>query len=198
MKYFYKAVMAVLSLAVFPVFFFLPLIRLKFSGNLAKMINNVLKEPLPNNLSVAKIIDVVNKLKAEYPTIGSAKIWENEKLAPIKTYLIIFIILLAVALILALLIFIFAVFTKKRLPVTMFSILGLVCSLSLNPVFEAIAKPFMTGKISLGSLIGISLANLLGSVSYLALSAVYFIFILLFGVMTVFNIALKIAEYYSS
>ena len=56
----------------------------------------------------------------------------------------------------------------------------------------------MTGKISLGSLIGISLANLLGSVSYLALSAVYFIFILLFGVMTVFNIALKIAEYYSN
>ena len=55
MKYFYKAVMAVLSLAVFPVFFFLPLIRLKFSGNLAKMINNVLR-PLPNNLSVAKLL----------------------------------------------------------------------------------------------------------------------------------------------
>ncbi|MGI6772198.1 MAG: hypothetical protein ACOX5C_01485 [Acutalibacteraceae bacterium] len=197
MKYFYKAVMAILSLALFPVFVFLPLIRLKFSGSIGTMINKVLGQELPKNLSLYKIIEVLNKVKAEYPSLSSSKLWENESIASIKTPLIIFAVLIAVALIMGILIFIFGVFTRKKLLTALFSAIGLACSIAMNPVFEMIAKPFMSGKISLGSLLGISLANILGSVSYLALSAVYFVFLLLFGVMTAFTIAIKVVEYNS-
>ena len=129
--------------------------------------------------------------------MSSSKLWENESIASIKTPLIIFAVLIAVALIMGILIFIFGVFTRKKLLTALFSAIGLACSIAMNPVFEMIAKPFMSGKISLGSLLGISLANILGSVSYLALSAVYFVFLLLFGVMTAFTIAIKVVEYNS-
>ena len=62
--------MAILSLALFPVFVFLPLIRLKFSGSIGTMINKVLGQELPKNLSLYKIIEVLNKVKAEYPDLG--------------------------------------------------------------------------------------------------------------------------------
>ena len=186
MKIAYKIFMPLLTLAIFPILFFLPLLHLNITSSLAGSLSANLGIPEYSSLfywvktggqmeETQKALwkSVFEAIKDKDGTIGS--LFTN------RHFVYMFLIFAALMLILAVATAVFAIATKKYGVTACLSAGTLISAYAMNKSFDAFAKPFLTGKISISSLLGSSdssgiLGNLLGNlakVESLELAAAY-------------------------
>lgn len=196
MKTAYKVVMPVLTLAIFPILFFLPLLHLNITSSLAGS--------LSGNLGIPEYSSIFHWIKAGgemndtqrvlWKSIFTAIKDKNGTIGSMFTnrhFVYMFLIFAALMLVLAIATAVFAIATKKYGVTFCLSLGTLVSAFAMNKSFDGFAKPFLTGKISISSLISDSdtsgiLGSLLGSlakVESLELAAAYSLsfFLLLLG-----------------
>ena len=175
MKTAYKIVMPVLTLAIFPILFFLPLLHLNITSSLAGSISGNLGIPEYSSLfhwvktggameetQRALWKSIFDAIKDKDGTIGS--MFTN------RHYVYMFLVFAVLMLVLAIVTSVFAIATKKYGVTFCLSLGTLVSAFAMNKSFDAFAKPFLTGKIGISSLLGSSdtsgiLGNLLGSLA---------------------------------
>ena len=175
MKTAYKIFMPLLTLAIFPILFFLPLLHLNITSSLAGSLSGNLGIPEYSSLyhwvktggqmdETQKALwkTVFDAIKDKDGTIGS--MFTN------RHFVYLFLIFAVLMLILAVVTSVFAIATKKYGVTACLSAGTLISAFAMNKSFDAFAKPFLTGKISISSLLGSSdtsgiLGNILGSLA---------------------------------
>ena len=175
MKTAYKIFMPLLTLAIFPILFFLPLLHLNITSSLAGS--------LSANLGIPEYSSIYHWIKAGGQMEGTQKaLWKTifeaikDKDSTIgsmftnRHFVYMFLIFAALMLVLAIATAVFAIATKKYGVTACLSAGTLISAFAMNKSFDAFAKPFLTGKISVSSLLGDAdssgiLGNLLGSLA---------------------------------
>ena len=186
MKTAYKIVMPILTLSIFPILFFLPLLHLNITSSLAGSLSGTLG--IPEYSSIYHWIKAGSQMdetqKALWKNIFDAIKDKDGTLGSMFTnrhFVYMFLIFAALMLALALAAAVFAIATKKYGVTLCLSAGALVSAFAMNKSFDGFAKPFLSGKIGISSLLGNSdssglLGNLLGSlakVESLELAAAY-------------------------
>ena len=204
MKTAYKIFTPLFSLAVLPALFFLPLLHLSLGSVLTESLSGVmgLKEysSIFDILKTAGSIDektqTVFKLVREILTSN-----ENKLGAAITTkgFLVAAVVFLVLMLVLAILTACFALFSKKQILSVCFALGGALSGVLANKMFDAFAKPFLTGAVSLKNLLSDAgtLSDLIGglvTVKELELAIAYQVCVLLLGVAAIFGVAVIAKE----
>ena len=197
MKTVHRILTPVLSVLIFPVAIFLPLIRMVISSGLASGEN---KTNLLDNFGIGEFIslkDIYTLFIADSDSTSTSLIkslWsalaEDKKQAILDSMAlnwgIVFLVLLAAVLLVALAAAIVSAATKKPGISILLSGFGVICTLLMNTAFDAFAKPFVIGAVNLNTLLGTSnqlLGALLGnvaSVDYMKLGIAYSVILLIF------------------
>jgi len=203
MKTAYKVVMPLLTIGIFPILFFMPLLHINITSSLAGS--------LLSNLGISEYQSIFNIVKmggdmdetqsALWKSIGDAIFDKEGTIGSVLTntkYLYFFAVFAALMLILALTTAVLSIVTKKYGLTACLCAGSLISAFAMNKSFDAFAKPLLTGEISISSFLGSSsgsnsiLSNLLGSlakVESLELSFAYsftfilLLFALIFGVV---------------
>ena len=175
MKLAYKIVMPVLLLSIFPVLFFLPLLHLNITSSLAGSLSANLGIPEYSSLfhwvrSGGEMNDTQRLL---WKTIFEAVKDKNSTIGALFTnrhFVYMFLIFDGLMLVLAIVTAVFAIATKKYGVTLCLSLGTLVSAFAMNKSFDGFAKPFLTGKISISSLLNASddtgiISSLLGSLA---------------------------------
>lgn len=122
----------------------------------------------------------------------------EEVLAPIKPAMISFAVFFVLAIILAVVLFFFSCFSKKKIVPICLSVGGLLSMIGVRISFKYIAAPFLDGTINLGSFFSNAIVSAilpyLASVSELRLTTGYFIMLFLFIAMALWAGANKLIE----
>ena len=205
MKTIYKIFAPILTIAVLPAIFFLPFLRLSAKTLLSEGATGLLG--LPEYSSLYALIK--NSVNADGTTQMIMKVvqqlFTGEDGAFSKSVngglLIAALVFLALMVVLALLAFGFSIFSKKTAFCVGFSAGGIVCALIGNNLFNAFAKPFLDGTVSLKNLLSgaDALSGLLGSlvtVEHFELALAYQVCIVLLGLAAVLGIASQIEGVY--
>ena len=194
MKIAYKIIMPILTLAIFPVLIFLPILHLNITSSLAGSLSANLG--IPEYTSAFQIIKMVTGMEDTQSTlwqsIGKALMDKDGTLGSMFTstgWLYAFAVFAALMLLLALAAAVLSIVTRRYGLTTCITAGSLVSAFAMNKCFDAFAKPFLNGQISLSSLLSSGgdtsgiLGSLLGSlakVESLELAAAYsFAFFLL-------------------
>jgi|GEM_PF-870436 len=157
MKYVYKAGCALLALAVIPVLYFLPFCYLRVSSSLLQ--GSFSQEVSLQWLLGPKDIRTSNRTFTQaLESMDYKEAWES--LGALRTPLIVFLSALALALLVALAVVIFALFTKKRAVVTSLSGGGLLLLLVAVIAFGIFAAPFLDGSFDPLTLLGEDMASI--------------------------------------
>lgn len=195
MKYVFRIVNALLAASVFPAVVFLEFLLFRVSTTL-------FDAGLEETISIKFIFDVIT---------GKEEMWHNlifsdgggvftwpEALDPIKSKLIAVVVLFAVALVAALFVFIWSIFSNKRIPVLAASGLGIASTVAMNAVFNSAAQPLMDGTINVVEIftsnwiVGI-LGNLV-KVDYLGFAGFQNAIIFIFAGIIVWTLAFYLVE----
>lgn len=170
MKTAYKIFVPLLEIAIFPILIFLPLLHLNITSSLAGSLSQNLGIPeysslfqwfkIGGNMEDTQSLlwkSIFNAIRDKDSTIGS--MFTN------RVWVYVFLVFAALMLVLAIVTAVLALATKKYAVTSVFSILTVGSAIGMNKSFDAFAKPFLTGEISLSSLLGSSgdSANLLGN-----------------------------------
>lgn len=158
MKLAYKIVMPILMLSIFPILFFLPLLHLNVTSSLAGSLSTNLGIPEYSSLyhwvkSGGEMNDTQRLL---WKTIFEAVKDKNGTIGSLFTnrhFVYMFLIFAGLMLVLALVTAVFAIATKKYGVTLCLSLGTLVSAFAMNKSFDGFAKPFLTGKISISSLL---------------------------------------------
>lgn len=195
MKSIYRVLAPIFSILLIPVIIFLPMIRMVVSSSLGG--SNILSTyGLGEFISIKDVIVAVTDEQSETVQffrniISSLLTGDNalgESIVALKGKAIAFVVFLALMLLSALVLAGFAVFSKKLMVCNILNVVSLVSCFAMKAVFGLIAEPFLSGKISLGSLTGGSgdsanilsgLMNMVAKVDTLQLSYFYQVCILL-------------------
>lgn len=195
MKLFYKIVCSIFAFAIFPVALFLPFIRITLDSTLASVIKNVLGISIPSKMSLYDFYNTISDFSdQETINLSLSSILDNDAIEPLKTPFIMFATFLLLALVFAVVVIVFALFTKKKMLATVFSALGLISTFAMKLAFTEFATPFLNGTVSIASILDISLLSFLGTINYLALSSAYSVMIVLFLSLIAINIGFKVTE----
>lgn len=200
MKSIYRVLAPIFSILLIPVTIFLPMIRMVVSSSLGG--SNLLETyGLGEFISIKNVISIVTDEQSETVQffrniISNLLTGDNElgnSIAGLKGWAIAFVVCLALMLISALVLAGFAAFSKKLAVCNILNVVSIVFCFAMKAAFGFIAEPFLSGKISLGSLAGGSgdstgllsgLMNMVAKVSTLQLSYFYQVCILiLFGTL---------------
>ena len=200
MKSIYRVLAPILCVLLIPVIIFLPMIRMVVSSALGG--SNILSTyGLSEFISIKDVIVAATDEQSETVQffrniISSLLTGDNalgESILSLKGWAIAFIVFLALMLVSALVLAGFAVFSKKLMVCNILNVVSIVCCFAMKAVFGFISEPFLSGKISLGSLAGGSgdstnilsgLMNMVAEVTTLQLSYFYQVCILiLFGTL---------------
>ncbi|MBQ2759738.1 MAG: hypothetical protein IJE93_08220, partial [Clostridia bacterium] len=161
MKSIYRVLAPIFSILLIPVIIFLPMIRMVVSSSLGG--SNILSTyGLGEFISIKDVIVAVTDEQSETVQffrniISSLLTGDNalgESIVALKGKAIAFVVFLALMLISALVLAGFAVFSKKLMVCNILNVVSLVSCFAMKAVFGLIAEPFLSGKISLGSLTG--------------------------------------------
>lgn len=220
MKTVYRILTPIFALCVFPVMYFLPLLRAMVSSGLAAALtgstDGTKKNLLTSLLGIGEytsIKDIVNISKGDSPVIETLKsLWNSlgeetktkltDEFSSVK-FLIAAAVFFAIVLLIALLTAILGAALKKHTVPFVLSVGGIVSAVIMNTCFNAFAKPFVTNAINLSSLFGSSnetLGLLLGkavSVDYLQLSIAYTVTVFIFVIIAIFSLCAIVEEKYS-
>ncbi len=158
MKLAYKIVMPILMLSIFPILFFLPLLHLNVTSSLAGSLSSNLGIPEYSSLFhwVKSGGEMNETQRLLWKTIFEAVKDKNGTIGSMFTnrhFVYMFLIFAVLMLVLALVTAVFAIAAKKYGVTLCLSLGTLVSAFAMNKSFDGFAKPFLTGKISISSLI---------------------------------------------
>ena len=143
MKYVYRIVNALLAAAIFPAVLFLDFLLVRASTSLADV-------GLEETITLKRIIDIFTGHDTLSSLIQSSGDFSwPEAFAPINSRLIACVVFFALALIAALFIIFWSIFSNKRIPVLSASIAGLVSVIVMNACFNSAAREIMGGTINI-------------------------------------------------
>ena len=222
MKTVYRILAPILSVAIFPVLYFLPLIRAMVSSGLLGALTGKTDGPKTNLLTTTlgigeytSINDVVRMAKSgssKFETLKSLldNLGDDMKERLSKEFasgrfliaaLVFFVLLVVLTLVFTVL---SAVMKKHIVPLCVAGG-AFVSALIMNACFNAFAKPFVTGAVSLASVLGEGtqnalLTSLLGNavtVDYLQLSVAYTVTLFLLVVVMILTVCALVEEKFS-
>ncbi len=153
----YKVITIALSIATFPVVYFLSLVYIEIGsptvvGNLMGLISGCeakVSNVTYEKLSIKKMIELFEPFAG---STESVNLWENEHLRPA----IISAALLAFTLVIALVIVVTVIFTKNEKVIMILSAVGIVSAIISSIIFtESFAAPIISRDVSISQLIGV-------------------------------------------
>ena len=210
MKLAYKIVMPILTLSIFPILFFLPLLHLNVTSSLAGSLSANLGIPEYSSLfhwvKTAGEMDekqsllwksIFNAIKDKDGTIGS--LFTN------RHFVYMFLVFAVLMLVLAIAAAVLAIVTKRYGLTACLTAGSLISAFAMNKSFDGFAKPFLSGKISISSLLSSSdssgiLGSLLGSlakVESLELAAAYSLAFFMLLLAVIFAVIVFIYQRYA-
>lgn len=199
MKYVYKIIAAIFSLATIPIALFSKIFyfeaestALKLLGTLGSQVNSpTINEALaqyggkiPEYMGDSYSIYDLLLFAKEFPGIGEA----SENGTPLTTAVITFAVILIIALIFAVVTAVFAIAAKNNRKVIYTSIGGLTFSIMLTYAFESISAPILSGEISLASITGIDLISIIADIKELSLDTPFWFLPLTFIAVIVWTV----------
>lgn len=178
MKIVYKILGPIFCLLLFPIFYFLPLIRIFISSALSENLMSAIG--LKENMSLSYILSSVgnetgsNILKTLVNAINDKDSTLGQLFTNVK-FLYAAGVFLIVTLVLALVVTCLILFTKKYFVTTGLTLGAMITLIVTNKLFDAFASPLLSGKIGLSSLISSAaqsesadlLGGLLGNIAQL-------------------------------
>ncbi len=153
MKTVYKILAPLCSIAVLPVVFFLPLLHLNMGETIMGSLGlreysslfYLIKTAGATNDQTKTILNMVLEiLKSDDNKIGAA--------LNTKGYFVASLVFLVLAVVIALVVFFFALLSRKYLLTGGLALGGLISAVLANKMFDVFAKPFLNGAVSLKSL----------------------------------------------
>ncbi|NLX93817.1 MAG: hypothetical protein GXZ02_08155 [Clostridiales bacterium] len=198
MKIVFRIVTAALALCVIPAAYFLSFLKFGFSA----VVMNI-ADDISISRAVTALTDETSPLNGLFS--GSGNFFENEWVQSLMPAAISFLVFFAIAIILSLVIFFFAVFSNKRLAMTCLGGGGIIAMIGAYISFGRFAAPLMDGTISVGNLIStedlsalLSIAvQFLGSaikVEILQLTSATLIMTLIFAAIVIWGLAYMLTE----
>ena len=219
MKTVYRILAPILSIAIFPVLYFLPLIRAMVSSGLLGALTGNKDGPKTNLLTTTlgigeytSINDVVKMaksgsskfeaLKSLFDNLGDDLKERLSKEFASGRFLIAALVFFVLLVLLVLVFTVLSAVMKKHLVPLCLAGGAFVSALVMNACFNAFAKPFVTGAVSLASVLGEGTKNallttLLGnavSVDYLQLSIAYSVTLFILVVIMIFTVCALVEE----
>ncbi|NLP47466.1 MAG: hypothetical protein GX345_00810 [Clostridiales bacterium] len=198
MKFVYRLVAALLALAIIPSAYFLSFFYYSFDAGLLYVADEVY------------ISDTVNSLSGNDSVIkdlltGKSEILSSHGVEQIKPTLIIFVAFFALALILSLIIFFFALFSNKQGLITALAGGGLASMAGVYISFGHMAKMLTSGQIPLSSFfesqglsfllnLGIQLADSILGLKALRLTSATLIMTVLFAAIVIWGLAFILTD----
>ncbi len=145
MKYLYRTVNALLAAAVFPATLFLEFIFIRIATTLADA-------GLKESMSLWEIIEILTGKETfvgfDLSVSGGNLSWPKA-LDPVKGTLIAVAVFFALALVCALFVFFWSIFSNKRIPVIVASVLGIASVITMTALFNSVAELFVSGEINI-------------------------------------------------
>lgn len=198
----YRLVLAVLAVGVPLSAFFSKIIYAVVDSTLFKILSSLQGKTDDNgstafNYSIKELVDLIRAVQPDSSSSGmGSKIWAS--LSDIHAPLICVAVFFALALIIAVTIFIFNIFSKNRFVTLCLSGVGTVAMIAMLISFNAAASPILDGTISLATLSGSAifggLLSYVASVSTLNLTSAWYIMLFLFIGMIVWSGAYLLIE----
>lgn len=198
MKIVFRIVTAALALCVIPAAYFLSFLKFGFSA----VVMNI-ADDISISRAVTALTDETSPLNGLFS--GSGNFFENEWVQSLMPAAISFLVFFAIAIVLSLVIFFFAVFSNKRLAMTCLGGGGIIAMIGAYISFGRFAAPLMDGTISVGNLIStedlsalLSIAvQFLGSaikVEILQLTSATLVMTLIFAAIVIWGLAYILTE----
>lgn len=164
MKTVYKIVSPVFCVLLFPIFYFLPLIRIHISSSLSEtlMSNIGLKENMSLQYIISSLNDGSDVTNSFIKTLISSINDKESVLGKMFTntgWLYAAIVCFIVSLVITLVVIGFSAFSKKYVLSTCLTGGAMVTLFAANKLFDAFAAPMLSGKISIGSLLSSASAS---------------------------------------
>lgn len=189
MKYLYKAVTALLSLAIVPVLIFVPIFDYRFNAPLLEVLK-------PGATAIADVKSLYGLITLIKPLIGtgenSSGIPEALKpyIAPLVTAIVFYLIIAVFAVLTA----VFAVAYKKRTPACYAAIFGIAFTQMFTIAFNSLLKPFVDGTVSLATIFNAWWLGMIIGIEHIRLSSAFFYIYMLFAAVLIFTAAYSITE----
>ena len=190
----YRIIIAVISVLTFPVMYFTSLFYFAYTSSLFGLLSG----DSGATYLEASIHQLINKWGLlDY--LGSADPNSNvmEVLAPAITPFKVIVGLYAALCVLALVIIVLVIFSKKRLPVLCVSGVGAAVLIAIRIAFKFLEKPFLNGTITLSALVDewwSSLLSFVATTDFLTVGSGYTYLWLIFGGIFVFTGATMLIE----
>jgi len=161
---FSRIVTVLVAAATYPVMFFTSLFYLAYTIPYISVLTGDTTDTGASYFK-ASIFEILKKDGGYWDLINTDGFKSSDILETLKTPLIIIGCLYAALAVLALLIIIFAAFTRKKIPIVVFSVLG-IGVLSFIPLgFNRLQAPFLDGTINLDSFLHTGLSSLMDLVA---------------------------------
>ena len=221
MKTVYRIITPIISIAIFPVLYFLPLLRVMISSglNTGDTKTNLLTTltGLKDYISINDVVKLTgnddNKLSLFKQLWGNLNEETKQKMLgefSCGKFLIAAAVFLALFILLMLAVMFVSAICRNHLPALCISAGALISLFAANGCFKAFAKPFLSGAIGVSSIINgltkepnstiSTLSSLLGnlaSVDMLQLSIAYSACILITVAVIIFTLSAMVEEKYS-
>jgi len=193
----FRIVSAALALCVIPAAYFLDLIRFRITIS-------ILPKAIQDDVSIKRIVDLLAPGGSFNGLFGSGKgnLFANAAVKDLTPAAVCFAVFFALAIIISLVIFFFAVFSKKQLVITCLGAGGLLSVIAAYISFGQIAAPLLSGKISIGDFLSKGLlGTIVGSavkIAILRLTSATFIMSLIFVAIVIWGLAYIVTDDSSS
>ena len=216
MKAFYKIGTVLLALAIFPVLIFAPFVKIIVVSDIASFFSSTPSVLLDESYSLKDLYDLYIANRDTLSSLNlSADSLPETVVEAVRVPGIVFLVLFAVAIVCAVLVIFFGLFSKNKRGARVLSAIGAACSFGMNMSFNNIAKPLVNGSISITDLLGEDLLNqlsgglaslgeslmsLFGSgelveIRLLSLSSAYLFMLLLFVGVIVWSVVFTLVEW---
>ena len=222
MKTVYRILAPIISIAVFPVLYFLPLIRAMVSSDLLGMLSGKTDGPktnlLTSTLGIGEYTSISDIVRMAQGDTEKLKVWKSifenlgddlkDKLSKefaSGRFLIAALVFFALLVVLTLVFAVLSAVMKKQIVPLCLAGGAFLSALAMNACFNAFAKPFVTGAINLSSILGGGTQNamltaLLGNavtVDYLQLSVAYTVTLFILVVVMILTVCALVEEKFS-
>ena len=221
MKTAYRIMAPIFAIAVFPVLYFLPLIRAMVSSGLLGALSGnsggAKTNLLTSTLGIGEYTSIRDIVKLSQGDTSSLQAWKSvldslgddikERLSKefaCGKFLVAALVFFALLVLLVLTFTVLSAVMSKHVVPLCLAAGAFVSALAMNACFNSFAKPFVTGAINLSSIIGGTdnaiVGALLGNavtVDYLQLSVAYTVTLFILVVIMIFTVCALVEEKYS-
>ena len=221
MKTFYRILAPILSLVIFPVLYFLPLIRAMVSSSLLGALtgsdSGAKTNLLTSTLGIGEYTSINDIVKLSQGDTTSLQAWKSvfenlgddlkERLSKefaCGRFLIAALVFFGLLVLLTLVFTVLSAVMSKHVVPLCLAGGAFISALAMNACFNAFAKPFVTGAINLSSIIGGTdnaiVGALLGSavtVDYLQLSVAYTVTLFILVMIMILTVCALVEEKFS-